>query len=358
VTERLQAMGVDDIRTGIATTGVTGLIRGTASGTGSEKVVLVRADMDALPIQEESEVDYRSQHDGVMHACGHDAHTAILLGVTQLLLDRRDQFAGTVKVLFQPAEEGGGGARVMIEEGVLEDPKVDLAFGLHVAQDVPLGKIEVRPGPMLAAADRFDIRIKGTGGHGAQPHLCVDPISIGAQIVTALQTIVSREVDPTDQAVVTVGAFLAGDASNVIPDTAELRGTLRSFDPAVREHLGKRVGEIATGIAAAMRGEVEYRYHPGYPPTINNPEMTALVNEVAAEVVGVDNLLESNLHMGAEDFSYFLEKVPGCFFFVGTNNPDRGLTWGHHHPRFDIDEDGMAVGMEVMARTVLRALGE
>ena len=358
VTDRLTALGLEDIRTGIATTGVTALIRGTAPSTGADKVVLVRADMDALPIQEENEVEYRSQHDGVMHACGHDAHTAILLGVSRLLMDRRDQFSGTVKVLFQPAEEGGGGARVMIEEGVLNDPKVDLAFGLHVAQDVPLGKIEVRPGPQLAAADRFTITIRGVGGHGAQPHLTVDPVAIGAQIVTALQTIVSREVDPTSQAVVTVSAFLAGEASNVIPDTAELRGTLRSFDSAVRLQLAERVGEIAQGIAAAMRAEAEYDYHAGYPPTVNDPVMTALVQEVAAEVVGAENVVESDLHMGAEDFSYFLEQVPGCFFFVGSSNPERGLIWGHHHPRFDLDEDAMAIGMETMTKTVLRALNE
>jgi amidohydrolase len=198
--------------------------------------------------------------------------------------------------------------------------------------------------------------IKGKGGHGAQPHLTVDPIAVGAQIVTALQTIVAREVDPTKEAVVTVGAFLAGEASNVIPDTATLRGTLRSFDPAVRELLGRRVGEIAAGIAKAMRAEVEYTYLPGYPATINDPEQTAMVREVAASIVGEDNIIDGDLQMGAEDFSYFLERKPGCFFFTGTRDEERGISWGHHHPRFDVAEDGMAVGMEVMVSTVLRAL--
>jgi amidohydrolase len=357
VAERLESMGVEDIRTGIAVTGVTGLIKGTKTG-GPEKVVLVRADMDALPILEENEVDYRSKIDGKMHACGHDAHTSMLLGVGRLLLDRRDEFSGTVKLLFQPAEEGGGGARVMIEEGVLEDPTVDLVFGQHVAAEVPVGQIELRGGPCMAAADRFEILIKGRGGHGAQPHLTVDPIAVGSQIVSALQTIVAREVDPTKEAVVTVGAFIAGDASNVIPDTAVMRGTLRSFDPEVRELIGRRVGEIATGIASAMRAEVEYVYNPGYPATINDPVETEKVREIAAAIVGEENVLTADLQMGAEDFSYFLEQKPGCFFFTGTRDEERGITWGHHHPKFDVAEDGLAVGIEVMVRTVLNALNE
>jgi amidohydrolase len=357
VAERLETMGVEDIRTGIAVTGVTGLIRGTKQG-GPERVVLVRADMDALPILEENDVDYRSKIDGKMHACGHDAHTSMLLGVARLLMDRRDEFSGTVKLLFQPAEEGGGGARVMIEEGVLEDPPVDLVFGQHVAAEVPVGQIELRGGPCMAAADRFEILIRGRGGHGAQPHLTVDPIAVGSQIVSALQSIVAREVDPTKEAVVTVGAFIAGDASNVIPDTAVLRGTLRSFDPEVRELLGRRVGEIATGIASAMRAVVEYTYNPGYPATINDPVETEKVRQIASEILGEENVLHADLQMGAEDFSYFLEKKPGCFFFTGTRDEGRGITWGHHHPKFDVAEEGMAIGMEVMTRVILNALNE
>jgi amidohydrolase len=357
VADRLRALGVEDVRTGIAKTGVTGLIEGTGSGPGDGKVVLLRADMDALPIQEENEVEYRSTVPGTMHACGHDAHTAMLLGTARLLRDRRDRFAGTVKVLFQPAEEGGGGARVMIGEGVLEDPKVDVAFGIHMAQEEPVGTVSVRPGPMMAAADRFTIIVKGKGGHGAQPHLCIDPVAVGAQIVTALQTIVSREVDPTEPAVVTVGAFRAGEAANVIPDTAEMRGTVRSFNPALREQLATRIPELIRGIAAAMRAEVEINYVYGYPPTVNDPAMTEFVQGVLGEVLGADNVLPAPLHMGAEDFSYFLEAVPGCFWFVGSRNPAKGFVWGHHHPKFDIDEDAMAIGMETMTRVVLRYLG-
>ena len=355
VAERLAALGVEDVRTGIATTGVTGLIRGTQDG-GAGKVALLRADMDALPIQEENQTDYRSQHDGKMHACGHDAHTSMLLGLTRLLNDRRDRFAGTIKVLFQPAEEGGGGAKVMIDQGVLEEPKVDAVFGMHVAQEMPVGLIGVRPGPAMAASDRFDFTIKGKGGHGARPQGTVDPIAIGAQIVIALQTIVSRETDPTLPAVVTVGAFQAGEANNVIPDTARLRGTVRSFEESERKRLAERIEAIVRGIAGAMRAEVDFSYHFGYPPTVNNAEMTEMVRAVAAEVVGAAKVIEEPLHMGAEDFSYFLQRKPGCFFFVGTRNPDKGFVWGHHHPKFDIDEEGLAVGMETMANVVLRYL--
>ena len=356
VAQRLQSLGVEDIRTGIAVTGVTGLIRGTKSGSG--KVVLLRADMDALPIHEQNNVDYTSTIAGKMHACGHDAHTAGLLGVARLLMDRQDQFSGTVKLLFQPAEEGGGGALVMINEGVLEDPKVDAAFGLHVDQGSPLGVISLRPGPALAAADRFTAVIRGKGGHGAHPHETIDPIVVGSHVVVALQTIVSREVDPTEPAVVTVGALISGEAPNVIPNTAELRGTLRSFNPDVRVQLATRVEEITKGVAEALRAEVDFSYVKGYPATVNDPEMTALVREVAEAVVGAENVFEAPRQMGAEDFSYFLERVPGAFFFVGSQNQERGLVWGHHHPRFDLDEDMMIFGMETMVKTVLRYLND
>jgi amidohydrolase len=356
VADRLRALGVEDVRTGICQTGVTGLIRGRQEGTGP--TVLLRADMDALPITEENEVDYRSRTPGVMHACGHDAHTAMLLGTARLLLERRDEFAGTVKLLFQPAEEfPPGGAKPMIEAGVLEDPKVDAAFGLHIQQDAPVGVIEVRPGPAMAAADRFHVVIRGKGGHGAKPQDTIDPIVIGSQIVTALQTLVARNTDPTEEAVVTVGVFQAGQAFNVIPDTAELGGTVRTFTSDNRDFLERRIEELVRGIAAAMGAEVDFTYIRGYPATVNDPAMTELVREEASRVVGEEGVQEASLMMGAEDFSYFLEQVPGAFWFVGSQNPERGLVWGHHHPRFDLDEAAMAIGMESMVNVALRYLG-
>ena len=352
VADRLRAIGLDDIRTGIASTGVTGLIRGTAGPGG--KTVLLRADMDALPIHELNEVEYRSRTDGVMHACGHDAHTAMLLAVTRLLMERRGEFAGTVKVLFQPAEEvPPGGAKPMIEAGVLEEPHVDAAFGLHIAQGDPVGTLSVRPGPAMAAADRFRIVVHGKGGHGAHPHDTIDPVLVGAQIVTALQSLVAREVDPIESGVVTVAAFLAGEAFNVIPETAELRGTVRTFTPANRDLLQERVGALVTGIAAAMRAEATVEYARGYPATVNDPELTELVRRACEATVGPDKVLTGAPMMGAEDFSYFLEAVPGSFFFVGSKNPERGLVWGHHHPRFDLDEAALAVGIEAMVRVAL-----
>jgi len=315
--------------------------------------------MDALPIHEENDVEYRSRTSGVMHACGHDAHTAMLLGVTRLLMDRRDEFAGTVKVLFQPAEEfPPGGAKPMIAAGVLEDPKVDAAFGLHVAQEQPVGVIKLRPGPAMAAADRFTIVIHGKGGHGARPQETIDPIVIGAQIVTALQTLVARAVDPTEEAVVTVGTFKAGEAFNVIPDTAELGGTVRTFNDKNRDFLEERIETLARGIATAMGAEIDFTYTRGYPATVNDPEMTDMVREEAARIVGEEGVRHAPLMMGAEDFSYFLQEVPGAFWFVGTQNRERGLVWGHHHPRFDIDEAAMAIGMESMVNVALRYLND
>lgn len=359
VVERLTALGVEDIRTGISETGVTGLVRGTGDGPGKDKVVLVRADMDALPIEEENDVEYRSKHAGVMHACGHDAHTSILLGVARILMERRDSFAGTVKLCFQPCEETGpGGAKWMIEQGVLDDPKVDACFGLHVWQNEPVGYVLVGDGAVMAASDRFTIRIQGKGGHGAMPNHCVDPIVVGMEIVGALQTLVSREVDPTRSAVVTVGEFHAGHAPNVIPDTAEISGTVRSFDPEVRDLLERRIMELSEGVGAAMRAEVTAEYRRGVPATVNDPAMADIARQAAIEVVGEDHVRPQIPTMGGEDFSFFLEATPGCYFFVGTNNEERGLVWGHHHPRFDIDEEALGIGVEAMVRTVTGYLAQ
>jgi amidohydrolase len=356
VAERLEALGVEDIRTNINTTGVTGIIRGRADGP--DRCVLVRADMDALPIHEENDVEYRSTVDGVMHACGHDAHTSILLGLARLLVDRRDAFSGTVKVLFQPGEEvNPGGAKGMIEAGVLEDPRVDAVFGLHMSQGDPVGTISVGPGPQSAAVDDYEIIIRGKGGHAAEPNESVDPIVIGAQVVVALQTIVSRNVDPMDAAVLSICVFQSGEAFNVIPDTARLGGTIRFFNKDLREILTRRIEEVVSGVASAMGGSGEVIWDYGYPPLVNDPAMADLVREAATTIVGEGNVLAGVPKMGAEDFSYFLEHRPGAFFNVGSKNEDRGLVWGHHHPRFDIDEESLGTGLATMAQTVLTFLG-
>ena len=359
VAARLRQLGLEDIWTGIANTGITALIRGTNSeGPGAGKTVLLRADMDALPILEENDVEYRSQNPGVMHACGHDAHTTMLMGTARILMGRRDQFAGTVKVLFQPAEEGPGGAEPMIAEGVMENPHVDAAFGIHVAGDLPVGQVKVASGPRSAAADSLHLIIQGKGAHGAAPHKGIDPIVIGAEIITALQTIVSRNVDPLERAVITVGALHAGIAPNVIPDTAELRATIRSFTPEVRDLLAKRIPEVCEGIAEGMGGSVTVTYRFGYPPLVNNVEMAGLVKRAATDVLGAENVHEATPGMGAEDMAYFLNLVPGCFYNVGVRNEARGIVWGAHHPKFDLDEDSLGVGVKVMTSVVMRYFAE
>jgi amidohydrolase len=357
VAERLVSLGVDDIRTGVGKTGITALIRGAAAN-GNGKTLLLRADMDALPIEEENDVEYKSQNPGVMHACGHDAHTSMLLGVARLLSERRDHFGGTVKLFFQPAEEGLGGAMAMINDGALEDPKPDAALGLHIWQGGDTGVVEAPGGIAMVGGDGFTITVKGKGGHGAQPHLTVDPITIGAQIITALQTIVSRERTPTMPAVVTIGALHAGKASNVIPETAVMTGTIRSVTEEQRTLLARRVTEIAEGVGAAMRAEVDVAVKWGVPALVNDPEMATLVRSAAAEVVGPDNAVEGELKVVSEDMAEVLNRVPGCFFFVGSRNVERGLTYGHHHPRFDIDEAALAIGIETMTRSALRYFAE
>ena len=355
VRQRLESLGVEDIRTGIAVTGVTGLIRGTADGPG--RTILVRADMDALPIHEENDVEYASTVDGVMHACGHDAHTAILLGVARLLTDRRDEFSGTVKLCFQPAEEmPPGGAIQMIAEGVLEDPPVGAVIGLHVSSKEPAGRVIVGGGPAMAGGDLFEVTVRGKGGHAASPELAVDPVVIGAHIVTALQTLISRETDPMVTVVVSAGVFRAGDAFNVILDTVSFGGTVRAFDPDLLDRTNQRIGEIASGIALAMGGSAETKIMRGYPPTVNDHAMSELVRRAAIEAVGEENVGTITPAMGGEDFSHFLRAKPGTFFFVGSRNDGRGITYAHHHPRFDIDEEALAAGMKAMTTSVLSYL--
>ncbi|HEV2527108.1 MAG TPA: amidohydrolase [Thermomicrobiales bacterium] len=355
VAERLAQLGVEDIRTGIANTGVTGLIRGTnPDGPGAGKVVLLRADMDALPMEEENDVEYRSQNPGVMHACGHDAHTAMLMGTARILMGMRDQFAGAVKLLFQPCEERPpGGAKFMIEQGVMENPTVTGAFAIHMANSLPVGVVGTRAGAQQAAADLFTITVQGKGGHGAAPHTTVDPVVVASQIVVALQTLVSRETDPLASVVVTVGTFNAGSAPNIIPDTASLRGTVRTLDQEIRERTADRMKTLVEGVAKSLGATATLDYEWGYPALVNDAGMAQLVLETAHEVVGPERTMVIPPSMPGEDMSYFLQQVPGCMFVVGSMNEDKGFVWGHHHPKFDIDEDSMATGVEMMTSVVL-----
>ncbi|TAK20666.1 MAG: amidohydrolase [Chloroflexota bacterium] len=351
VAERLRAHGIA-VQTGIAETGVLGVLQGGRSG----KTILLRADMDALPIEEQNDVPYRSTVPGVMHACGHDGHTAILLGVARRLSERRATLAGTIKFAFQPAEEGGFGGQKMVEQGVLDNPVVDAVFGLHLMQDMEVGTVVALPGPSLAAADRFIIRVQGKGGHAAAPHQCIDATLIAANITVALNQIVSREVKPLDPAVITVGMSHSGTAQNIIADTADLRGTVRTYDPELRQRLARRIQEVALGIASAMGGSATCEYSVGYPPTVNEPVMTAMVADVVRERIGPDRLIDGEPRMGAEDFSYFLEKKPGCYFWLGTRNEERGLIWGNHHPKFDIDEAALPIGIDLLTAVAERYL--
>ena len=346
VVERLQALGLAP-RVGLARTGVVALVEGARPG----RTVLLRADMDALPIQEENEVPYRSQNTGAMHACGHDCHTSMLLAVAKQLVGRASTLSGRVKLCFQPAEEVGGGARAMIADGVLAHPRPDAAFGLHVWQDLDVGKVAVTTGPMMAAVDSFKVTVAGRGTHAAIPQLGVDPVVCLAQMVTALQTIASREVDPMLPVVVSATQIRAGTAFNIIPPTAEMEGTVRVFDPAVWKELPARFERIVQGVAQAFGCTAAIAYERNNGPTINDPAMAALARAAAAEVVGPENVVEGLRTMGGEDFSAFLLEVPGCFIAIGSRNAARGLVHGHHHPRFDVDESCLEIGVEVLLRT-------
>lgn len=330
-------------------TGVVACLRGAKAG----KTLLVRADIDALPVQEIAGHDYRSQNAGKMHACGHDAHMAILLAVAKTLSRHPEAFAGTVKLVFQPAEEGPGGALPMIEAGVLESPRVEAALGFHVWNSLPVGQIGVRSGPIMANTDQFDLVIEGKGGHGAMPHLSVDAIAVAGQVITALQTIVSRNVSPLDSAVVTLGKIRGGDRHNIIAQTVELSGTVRSFSQALGDVLPRRIEDVVSGITQAMGATYRLDYKRTYPATVNDPGMTELVRQAATKVVGEDKVVEAEPSMGGEDMAYFLKEVPGCYFFIGTANHDAGLDNPHHHPSFDLDERGLPIGAKVVIRAIL-----
>jgi len=352
VAQRLQALGLD-VRTNVAKTGVVGLLRG---GAGDAKTVAIRADMDALPIHEMNEIDYRSTVDGKMHACGHDGHTSILLTVADILSKRRAELPGNVKFIFQPAEEQIGGAKPMLEEGALED--VDSIIGLHLISTYPVGRIGVRAGAIFASADSFEMTVKGRGGHAASPEEAVDPIVIAAYIITALQTLISRETASFSPAVITIGSFHAGSAFNIIPEQAILQGTMRAFSPKLRDYLRHRIEEMARGVATAMGGSCTVEWSDGCPPCVNDPAVTAVVHEAAIATVGEQAVDDSEVVMttGSDDMGIFLAAVPGCYFIVGANNAGKGAKYPHHHPHFNVDEDALPIAVEVLTRAALDLL--
>jgi len=348
VAEQLTRIGLE-VRTGVAGTGVVGLLRTGKPG----QTLMIRADMDALPIAEETGLAFASTHPGCMHACGHDAHMAMALGAAAVLNDLKARLGGTVKFVFQPAEEGPGGAKPMIEAGVMDDPKVDCAIACHLWAERPEGTIGVRSGPCLAAMDRFEIKVLGRGGHGAQPHLCVDAIEVGAQVVSALQRIVSRQMSPIEPAVVTVGTFHAGTAFNIIPAEAVMSGTTRTFNAEVWCGWKDRVERVVKGVCDSMGAGYELNYIQGYPPTVNDAAMAEVVRRAAAAVVGAERVEEPELTMGGEDMSFFLQRAPGCFYCLGVGRPGGAPL---HNSRFVFNEELMLLGVETHCRVALEVL--
>ncbi len=337
-----------EVQTGVAGTGVVGLLRGNLPGP----TVALRADMDALPIQEMNDTPYRSQKDGVMHACGHDAHTAVLLGTALMLSDMKSSLKGNVKVLFQPAEEGPGGAIPMIQAGVMQNPKVDIIFGAHVWHDVPVGKIAAMPGASMAAPDTFDITIMGRGGHGAQPHLCIDAIAIAAQIINGLQQIVSRRSNPVDPVVLTIGKFVGGVRGNVIAEKVVMDGTLRTLKESTRTQCKQWIQEHVKAICDLYGAKGTVRFTDAYDVLSSDEQATALLVSSAVKILGVENVWTTmEPSMGGEDFSFFMKEIPGVFFRLGIGDAEH--IYPIHHNRFDINEEALLTGMKVFVQTVL-----
>jgi len=349
VAERLRAFGCDEVKTAIGRTGVVGVIRG-AKGSSSRSIGL-RADMDALPIEEETNLPYRSMSPGKMHACGHDGHTAMLLGAARRLAETRD-FAGNAVVIFQPAEEGGAGAMAMIDDGLMDTFGIEQVYGMHNWPGAPIGSFGLRKGPLMASADEITITVEGKGGHGALPHQCIDPVVVGAQIVIALQTIASRNVDPLDSCVVSITRFQAGTANNIIPQSAWLNGTVRTLRAATRDTVEKRIHAIAAGLAEASGATARVEYRRGYPPTVNHLTQTDFAASIARKVAG-ERHVDANAPptMGSEDFSFMLEARPGAFIFIG--NGDSATL---HHPAYDFNDEVLPYGMSYWVELVETAL--
>ena len=352
ISEWLQKFGLE-VKRGMAKTGVVGLLKGKKPG----RTIAIRADMDALPMDEINQVPYASQIKGKMHACGHDAHVAILLGVAKFFSSIPDQVKGNIKWVFQPAEEGGAGGRIMVEEGVLENPKVDAIFGAHVFPFLPVGKVGIYEREGLAAADRFTIKIIGKGGHAASPHVSKDPILAAGHLITQIHSIVSRNINPLDSGVVTIGKVSGGTAFNIIPDEVELLGTVRSLRPQVREELKNRIEQVIQGVVGSFGMDYRLDFEYGYPVLINNSEMSKLVASACSKGIGKENVEVLKPSMGAEDFAYYLEKVPGAYFRLGCRNEEKGMIHPYHSSLFDIDEEVLPFGVEMFVRIVDQYLG-
>ncbi len=346
VADTLQQLGLE-VQRGVGQTGVVALLEGAKPGP----TIMVRFDMDALPIQEENLLDYASQTPGVMHACGHDGHTTMGLALAKILTHYQEEMAGAIKFVFQPAEEGMGGAFAMIADGVLQNPRPDVALAMHLWTPEEFGKVRVVEGPCMASSSVFTLTVQGHGGHGAAPHLAVDPILAAAQIVSGLQSIVSRNVNPQDSVVVSIGQFSAGTTFNVIPDRAILKGTVRSYNNDLHRMIYRRILEMAHHQAIAFSCEATMETIAIVAAVNNAPEPTAVVRRAAAQMMGADNIVEHRT-MASEDMGYILEEIPGCYFFIGARNSEKGYTFAHHHPRFNFDERAMMDGVAVMGQAI------
>ena len=339
-----------------AGTGVCGIIEGTKEGV-NNKVIGLRADIDGLPMQDKKVCSYASKVSGKMHACGHDGHTTILLGAAKLLNKNKDKFNGTVKLIFEPAEETTGGAKVMIEEGVLTNPTVDVMCGLHVEETLDAGMIMVRRGTVNAASNPFNITIKGSGGHGAYPDTAIDPIVMASHVVTSLQSIVSREIKPVNPAVVTIGSIHGGTAQNIIPNEVKLGGIIRTMTNEDREFAKARLKEIVNGICTTFRGSAEIEIEESYPCLYNDDNMVKILEDSAINIIGSENVkVQKNPKLGVESFAYFANKVPSVFYFLGIRNEEKGIVHPAHNSLFDIDEDALPIGVAIQCEVAMNYL--
>jgi len=354
IAEILRELGLDQVETGIAKTGVVGLLRGGQPG----KTFALRADMDALPIKESNEVPYCSQNNGVMHACGHDAHITMVLGAAMILSKMRDDIKGNVKFIFQPAEEVFGGAKVMINEGIMEkEPKIDAIVGIHVWSELEVGTIGVKAGPAMASADRLEIFVRAKGGHGAMPHLTADPIVASAQIINALQTIASRSTNPLQPVVVSICHIEGGHAFNIIPAEVRMEGTLRTLDDNVCTNAVEKIKSILKGVETAMGVECEFNYDKGGPVLINDEGMIELITKAGSAMLGDENIFDVDATMGGEDFTFFARAVPGAMFCLGVKDVDAGITSPVHRDTFDLPKQALSIGTSVLVQSVLMYLG-